>query len=140
MEQEKEKYLKLCDFNKMDINKINNEYMLGDAIAFGLAIQDFEETIQANKGEAFTTHLDCDRELIHLFLNFHKAWGSTELTADTIFEYTLETLKTIQEKINAGEFKVCDSCYSLIDSNDVIEYQGNSLCKSCMKKILIKQI
>lgn len=139
MEQDKEKYLELCNFNKMDINKINNEYMLGDAIAFGLAIQEFETTPRTNKEEAFTSELDCDRELIHLFLNFHKEWRTADLTTDTFFEYAIETLRKIQEKIDAGEFKICNSCFSLIDSTDVIKHKGSYLCRSCMKKILINQ-
>lgn len=112
---------------------IGEHGILGDIIAFGLAVMDFENGYPDKN--AFSIDFDVDIELPQIFLQMHAEWikqGDDSCTY--FFDFVREKFRDMQEAIDSGEYELCSVCHGVIRVNDAYHKNGIAFCDKCVKK------
>lgn len=113
---------------------------ISDVIAFSETIQDFEAKY---KEKAFTAWLDVDPCLTQLFLYTLNAYLEEDNFDNYNYDFrqwSLESLKEIQELIDDGKYTVCNYCKSIIPTSETVtinggRWEGRVVCLDCVEKI-----
>lgn len=116
---------------------IGEHGVLGDIIAFGLAVVDFEKEYHNEHSgkDAFSVCFDVDTELPQIFLQMHAEWMSGDGERNGyFFDFVYEKLQEMQKAIDNGEYELCSVCRSVIRVNDSYHKNGKAFCNKCVKK------